>query len=104
MSAADSSKIMKKVLLPIFLSSALLIGTPMTSNAFWNESGEWVELKESSVTEVWGDRLKKASTMKPSDIFMAAQGTTIKGETRVMVLSSVIVQQPRFHGHSEICK
>lgn len=74
MSATDSNKIMKKVLLPILLSSALLIGTPMTSNAFWNESGEWVELKESSVTEVWGDRLKKASTMKPSDIFMAAKG------------------------------
>jgi hypothetical protein len=74
MSATDNNKIMKKVLLPILLSSALLIGTPMTSNAFWNESGEWVELKESSVTEVWGDRLKKASTMKPSEIFMAAKG------------------------------
>ena len=74
MSATDDLKLMKKVLSPLFLSSALLMGSPMPSHAFWNESGEWVELKESSVTEVWGDRLKKASTMKPSDIFMAAKG------------------------------
>lgn len=74
MTAADDHPIMKKIILPFFISSALLMGSPMTSNAFWNESGEWVELKESSVTEVWGDRLKKASTMKPSDIFMAAKG------------------------------
>lgn len=67
-------KMLRKVLLPVLVSSALLVVAPLTSNAFWNESGEWVELKESSVTEVWGERLKKASTMKPSDIFMAAKG------------------------------
>ena len=67
-------KLASKVVLPVILSSVLIMAAPLASNAYWNESGEWIELKESSVTEVWGDRLKKAATMSPSDIFMAAKG------------------------------
>jgi hypothetical protein len=70
----QDEKTLRKVLLPLLISSALMVVAPLTSNAFWNESGEWVELKESSVGEVWGERLKKASTMKPSEILMAAKG------------------------------
>ena len=72
--STGSNKIVEKVMLPLLLSSVLLISSPMVSNAYWNESGEWIELKESSFSEVWGDRLKKASTMSPSDILMAAKG------------------------------
>lgn len=69
-----SNKIVEKFMLPLLLSSVLLISSPLVSNAYWNESGEWIELKESSFSEVWGDRLKKASTMSPSEILMAAKG------------------------------
>ena len=71
---ASGKKFGSRVLLPILISSALLIASPIVSHAFWNEDGEWMDLKESSASEVWGARLKKASTMKPSDIFMAAKG------------------------------
>ena len=70
----DDNKIVKKFILPLLISSVLLISAPLVSNAYWNESGEWIELKESGFSEVWGDRLKKAVTMSPSDIFMAAKG------------------------------
>lgn len=73
-SANESMKLAKNFVMPLIVSSVLVMTVPLPSNAYWNESGEWIELKESSVTEVWGDRLKKASTMSPSDIFMAAKG------------------------------
>ena len=72
--AATEQRFASKFLLPILISSALLIASPIASHAFWNEDGEWMDLKESSASEVWGARLKKASTMKPSEIFMAAKG------------------------------
>mmetsp|Transcript_7066 Transcript_7066/g.7177 ORF Transcript_7066/g.7177 Transcript_7066/m.7177 type:complete len:188 (-) Transcript_7066:244-807(-) len=67
-------KLTKKLFIPILMSSVLLTAIPVVSNAYWDENNEWVELQESSVQDVWGERLKKASTMSPKDIFMAAKG------------------------------
>lgn len=62
-----------RILIP-FLICVTLTSMPVVSSAYWNEQGEWMDLKESSVQEVWGERLKKASTMRPADIFMSAKG------------------------------
>jgi hypothetical protein len=39
-----------------------------------NEEGEYEEIQEQSWQEAWKDRIDKASSMTPDEVFMAARG------------------------------
>lgn len=60
----------------VFASTAAALLVPAVANArlVLNEDGEYEEIEEGDWQSAWKERLEKAQSMSPDEVFMAARG------------------------------